>query len=105
MKENLNVAAELIKDRLLKADAKDFAEVGNGEGKIMEVNDQKCAVSRDGSGALHVVSAVCTHLGCIVHWNAAEKSWDCPCHGSRFSTNGSVLEGPAIDPLKKVDVS
>jgi len=57
------------------------------------------AAYRDDAGALHAVSAVCTHLGCLVSFNPAERSWDCPCHGSRFATDGSVLEGPAVDDL------
>ena len=61
--------------------------------------DDKTAVSRDDDGALYAVSAICTHLGCVVRWNDAERSWDCPCHGSRFARDGSVLQGPATEPL------
>ena len=104
IKENVNVAAELIKDYLGKADAKEFSEVHPGEGKVMVVDGKKCAVNRDATGKLTVVSAVCTHMGCIVHWNDAETTWDCPCHGSRFTTDGEVIEGPAIAPLQKVEV-
>jgi Rieske Fe-S protein len=57
------------------------------------------AVSRDEHGELHAVSARCTHLGCIVSWNAAERTWDCPCHGSRFEAGGGVVQGPAVRPL------
>lgn len=88
-----------------KADAKEFSEVRPGEGKIMVVDGKKCAVNRNENGGLNVVSAVCTHMGCIVHWNEAETTWDCPCHGSRFTTEGEVIEGPAIAPLEKVEVS
>ena len=101
VKENVNVAYELVKDWLTN-DADKFSEVKSFEGKVMEIDGSKHAVHRDGDGNLHVVSAVCPHMGCIVHWNTAEQSWDCPCHGSRFSKEGEVLEGPAIHPLKKV---
>jgi len=102
VKENVNVAFEFIKDHLTKKEADEFAEVTIGQGKVMEVNGKKHGVYRDESGRLHVVSAVCTHMGCINHWNEVEKSWDCPCHGSRFSIDGDVLEGPAYAALKKV---
>ncbi|KAA8481874.1 glycine/D-amino acid oxidase-like deaminating enzyme [Arcticibacter tournemirensis] len=101
IKENANVAYEMVKD-LLTTDADSFAEVRTYEGKIMELEGSKYAVHRDGDGELHIVTAICPHMGCVVHWNTAEQSWDCPCHGSRFSKHGDVLEGPAINPLKKV---
>jgi len=101
LKENLNVAGYYLKDYIKGADATQLAEVPRGEGRIVEIAGDKLAVYRDDSFQLHVVSPVCTHLKCIVHWNNAERSWDCPCHGSRFSTDGEVLEGPAITPLQK----
>jgi Rieske Fe-S protein len=63
----------------------------------------KTAMYRDENGTIRKHSAVCTHLGCIVHWNGAEKTWDCPCHGSRFATDGQVISGPANTPLEKQD--
>ena len=102
VKENVNVAYEFIKDHLTKKDADDLAEVMNGQGKVVEIDGKKQGVYRDKNGKLHVVSAVCTHMGCINHWNEMEKSWDCPCHGSRFSIDGEVLEGPAYAALKKM---
>jgi Rieske Fe-S protein len=66
---------------------------------------KKYAVYRDEAGTLHRVSAVCTHLGCIVHWNSLEGSWDCPCHGSRFGIDGAVLNGPAVSRLGAVPVA
>lgn len=104
LKENVNVAYELVKD-LLTTDADSFKEVRTYEGKIMELEGSKYAVHRDGEGQLHIVTAICPHMGCVVHWNTAEQSWDCPCHGSRFSKDGEVLEGPAINPLKKVSAA
>ena len=66
--------------------------------------DEKIAAFRDNSGELHIYSAVCTHLGCIVTWNPVEKSFDCPCHGSRFSaSSGKVINGPAINAIKRQD--
>jgi Rieske Fe-S protein len=104
IKENVNVAYEFVKDRFTKDEVKSFDEVKPGEGKVMEIDGKKHGVYRDDNGILHVVSAVCTHLGCINHWNEVEKSWDCPCHGSRFDINGDVIEGPAYASLKKVFV-
>jgi Rieske Fe-S protein len=65
----------------------------------MRIDGQRCAVYRDDSGDLHAVSATCTHLGCTVAFNDAEQTWDCPCHGSRFTPDGSVLHGPATERL------
>lgn len=101
LKENFTVASYLLKDYLFYGEAKEIKDIKPGEGKTMTLNGEKVAVHRDTAGRLHVVSSVCTHMGCIVHWNNAEKSWDCPCHGSRFATNGTVLEGPAIKPLSR----
>jgi len=70
-----------------------------GEGAVLRRGLHKIAVYRDEQGALHQRSATCTHLGCIVRWNAGEKTWDCPCHGSRFSPDGQVLNGPALKEL------
>ena len=101
LKENLNVAGYYLKDYIKGSDATRLAEVPRGEGRIVEIAGDRLAVYRDDSYQLHVVSPVCTHLKCIVHWNRAERSWDCPCHGSRFSYDGDVLEGPAIAALQK----
>jgi Rieske Fe-S protein len=64
------------------------------------MDDQKVAAYRDEEGIVHTVSAVCTHLGCLVNWNNAEKSWDCPCHGARFDCRGKILQGPAVTDLE-----
>jgi glycine/D-amino acid oxidase-like deaminating enzyme/nitrite reductase/ring-hydroxylating ferredoxin subunit len=71
-----------------------------GEGRVMDAGMHKVAVCRDRQGQLHSVMAKCSHMGCIVSWNTAEQSWDCPCHGSRFSPAGEVLRGPATKPLE-----
>lgn len=101
VKENLNVAGFYVKDYFNGADAKDSSAIGKGQGKIVEAGSDKVAVYRDDNDQLHAVSAICTHMKCVVHWNNAERSWDCPCHGSRFSHHGDVLEGPAIMPLER----
>jgi glycine/D-amino acid oxidase-like deaminating enzyme/nitrite reductase/ring-hydroxylating ferredoxin subunit len=93
-------AKRLIGDRLVGDEpAETVVELEPGEGEIVRVEGERLAVSRDSAGALRAVSAVCTHLGCIVSWNDAEESWDCPCHGSRFAATGEVLHGPATAPL------
>src|SRR5690606_35154347 len=89
------VATHFIKDRFTVSD-EDFEDIKPGEGKIIAKNGEKLAVARDLNNELNVLSPVCTHMGCFVQWNNSEKSWDCPCHGSRFSTKGEVLEGPAV---------
>ena len=77
-------------------------DLGNGEGKVLY--DQQVALSRDAQGTLHAVSSVCTHMGCDVDWNGEAKTWDCPCHGSRFSPTGEVLRGPASVPLPPAEI-
>lgn len=79
-------------------------EIAAGQGAILRQGLHKLAVYRDEQGQVHAVSAKCTHLSCVVHWNSAERSWDCPCHGSRFGTDGSVLHGPASYSLEKVEL-
>jgi Rieske Fe-S protein len=68
------------------------------------VDGHNVAAWRDEGGALHLCSAVCTHMGCIVGWNETDRTWDCPCHGSRFATDGSVLHGPAVSPLAPAEI-
>lgn len=79
-----------------------FSELAAGEGKVVSRNNKRIAVCRDTNNQLHAVSAVCTHMGCEINWNAVEQSWDCPCHGARFSPDGKVLNGPATRDLEKI---
>jgi glycine/D-amino acid oxidase-like deaminating enzyme/nitrite reductase/ring-hydroxylating ferredoxin subunit len=88
----------LAKAADLDVEAESIAEVSEGQGKIVAVGDRKFAVSRI-EGELRKLDATCTHMGCTVAWNAAEKSWDCPCHGSRFNLDGEVLNSPATKDL------
>ena len=104
VKENADYPYYLIRDRLRGADAASVDEVRPGEGRIVRIDGRPVAVSRDEQGELSAVSAACTHMGCLVHWNDAEKTWDCPCHGSRFQCDGSVMAGPAETPLEKQDL-
>lgn len=100
IKEDGNVFLQYYKD-FPKSQTHDFADLKAGQGKVMEIDREKWGVYRDDYQKLHIVSAVCTHMKCIVNWNNAEKTWDCPCHGSRFTTEGNVIEGPARIDLKK----
>ncbi len=99
LKMNLESGVAFVKDRFTTPKIGAVSEIPLGEGRVVEIGGERAAVYRDESGAARAVSAVCTHAGCLVHWNAAEKSWDCPCHGSRFATDGGVLEGPAVKGL------
>ncbi|NBD08037.1 FAD-dependent oxidoreductase [Corallococcus silvisoli] len=99
IQENADVAFRFVADRLSKPDGRHLKDLAPGEGRILEVDGRKVAVYRDDEGTAHAVSPVCTHLGCHVHWNNAERSWDCPCHGGRFSPTGRVLNGPAVSDL------
>jgi Rieske Fe-S protein len=72
------------------------------EGGVVSLNGRRAGVYKDEKGELHCVDTTCTHLGCEVEWNHGDRSWDCPCHGSRFSIHGDVLEGPAEKPLEKL---
>jgi glycine/D-amino acid oxidase-like deaminating enzyme/nitrite reductase/ring-hydroxylating ferredoxin subunit len=104
VKENANVAVHFVKDHVERPDERSTGDLAPGEGGTVRIGAKKVGAYRDDDGALHAVSTTCTHLGCAVHWNAAEKSWDCPCHGSRFHWDGTVLEGPAVKDLKRVDL-
>ena len=81
-----------------------LAELATGEGKIVEFEDEKIAIYKDEQGKLHALSPTCTHAGCEVKWNNAELTWDCPCHGSRFSYDGAVMNGPAIKELSRISL-
>lgn len=99
--ENLGTAAHLIGGHLLPVSHAPVADIPTGAGRILKLNGEKLAVYRDVDGAVHAVSAICTHQGCQVAFNPLERSWDCPCHGSRFGIDGQVLDGPATKPLAK----
>ncbi|MGH3877835.1 MAG: FAD-dependent oxidoreductase [Actinophytocola sp.] len=96
---NATVATHFIGDRLRRPDTTTHDDVPVCEAKVVKDHRGKTGVYRDETGALHAVSLRCTHLGCLLRFNPAEVSWDCPCHGSRFDVDGNVLEGPATRPL------
>lgn len=103
IKENTNVAAQMARDLLTNLPKTALEEIAPGEGRLVEYDGHKAAACRDAQGQLRLLSPFCTHLKCVVHWNRAEATWDCPCHGSRFAADGSVLEGPALHPLQRLD--
>jgi glycine/D-amino acid oxidase-like deaminating enzyme/nitrite reductase/ring-hydroxylating ferredoxin subunit len=95
----VDVALHLVKDRLSAREAT-LAAIAPGQGATVTVDGETLAVSRGADGTLRAVSAACTHMGCIVHWNEAERTWDCPCHGGRYDPDGRVFSGPPLDDLK-----
>jgi len=98
---NARVGADFVGDRLKPPEAAGADDVPPGEARVVRDGLGRTGVYRDEQGELHAVSLRCTHLGCLLRFNAAETSWDCPCHGSRFDVDGGVLEGPAVDPLER----
>ena len=95
---------DFVADRVKPAQKGSVAQVPTGEARVVRDGLGKVGVYRDHDGAVHAVSLRCTHLGCLLRFNSAETSWDCPCHGSRFDVDGRVLEGPAVDPLEPREV-
>ncbi|MFC9244782.1 FAD-dependent oxidoreductase [Streptomyces sp. NPDC057136] len=98
------VAKHFAGDRLKVTHVDSVDAIRPGTGAVVRVKGRRCAVYRDQDGTAQAVSARCTHLGCLVAFNEAETSWECPCHGSRFGVDGAVLQGPAVRPLEAVDV-
>ena len=102
LRENKDYPYYMIKDRLARSEADSVRELKPGEGMIIGRRGKKVAAFRAPNGNIHRLSPVCTHLGCLVRWNPAESTWDCPCHGSRFKPTGEVIAGPAEKPLAPV---
>jgi len=102
LKENLNVAAQFIADRL-RGYEHNYDEIHPGMGQVVKIDGDMIAAYRDESGQMHLNSAVCPHLKCIVDWNNAEKTWDCPCHGGRFNPTGKWIEGPPMHDLQAIE--
>jgi Rieske Fe-S protein len=101
--ENFDYPRHMVADRLpghIEGGVDALAGIAPGEGQVLSIEGERLAVYRNANGQLSALSPICTHLGCLVHWNTAEKSWDCPCHGSRFDPHGRVLNGPAVSALE-----
>ncbi len=99
--ENIGTAADLV-GGYLQGERRSLAEVRPGEAAILKLNGERTAAFRDERGQLHAVSAVCTHMGCVLGWNSVDRTWDCSCHGSRFALDGTVIHGPATTALKRI---
>ena len=100
--QNANVAQHLIAGKLEMVHRRP-SDLGKDEGGVVSVHGKRAGAYRNGQDELYIVDTTCTHMGCEVEWNEAERTWDCPCHGSRFSYAGEVMEGPAKKPLKRIE--
>jgi Rieske Fe-S protein len=103
MSQMVNFPGRFIMGRLAKSKT-GLNQLKNGEGGIVDLEGKSIAAYKDEAGKLYSFSPVCRHLGCIVAWNKTEKTWDCPCHGSRYKYDGTVIHGPAGKNLKKADL-
>jgi glycine/D-amino acid oxidase-like deaminating enzyme/nitrite reductase/ring-hydroxylating ferredoxin subunit len=99
LSENLNVARRFVADRVKTPSLRSFSDIEAGTGRLVRYHGQPLAVFRDDAGELHTLSPACTHSGCYVQWNEQERTWDCPCHGGRFSATGERLYGPPPQDL------
>ena len=104
VKEAADVVARFIGDRFTKEKITELADIAHGEAKVVKYEGESIALYKDEEGNLHAVNPACTHINCMVGWNTAEKTWDCPCHGSRFSVDGVMLTAPARKDLEKIDL-
>jgi len=101
IKQNATVAKHWIQGKLDPGDRK-LDELQPGDGAVVRLDGTRAGAYRDTDGKLHLVDTTCTHMGCELNWNGGERTWDCPCHGSRFDYEGCVVEGPAVEPLKRL---
>jgi Rieske Fe-S protein len=97
---NIDVFKQIARKIFSSPEAREFADLAPGEGKIFKIDGQNIGISKGPNGALHAVNADCTHMKCTVSWNLTEKSWDCPCHGARYTMDGKLLNGPASQDLE-----
>jgi glycine/D-amino acid oxidase-like deaminating enzyme/nitrite reductase/ring-hydroxylating ferredoxin subunit len=103
LRENIDYPYYMLRDRVAGANNRSLRSVKRGSGQVIERDGRKVAAYRHPDGSITLRSATCTHMGCIVGWNSAERTWDCPCHGSRFTPEGAVIAGPAESPLDEVE--
>ncbi len=103
MVSSLDVAARWMGDRIAATEGGSPDDLPAGQGRLMRLEGHRRAVYRDDEGRLHVLSPVCTHVGCLVRWNGSARTWDCPCHGARYAPTGEVLEGPALRALARIE--
>ena len=104
VKESADVVGHLIKDRLFPEKIESLVELSPGEGKVVRFEGHTIAIYKDDNNRIHALNSACTHIKCTVRWNAAEKTWDCPCHGSRFTIDGELLNGPARRNLQQINI-
>ncbi|HEU4470877.1 MAG TPA: FAD-dependent oxidoreductase [Flavisolibacter sp.] len=104
VKENLDVVKEFIGKRLSREKLTELADLAPGEGRLVKYEGSTLALYKDEHGEIHAINPTCTHAKCTVGWNSAEKSWDCPCHGARYTIDGEVLTGPARKGLEMVEI-
>lgn len=104
VQENADVVKEFISKRLSAKKIEGLSELAHGEAKVVKYEGNTVAIYKDDNGGIHALNPVCTHAKCVVGWNSAEKTWDCPCHGARYDINGEVLTGPARRGLEKVEL-
>ncbi|MEV2270282.1 FAD-dependent oxidoreductase [Nonomuraea africana] len=104
LKAQASVAAHFVGDRFGSGGRDDLEGLLPGQAAVVKVAGERCAAYRDADGQVHAVSALCSHMGCVVAFNDAERTWECPCHGSRFALDGSILQGPATEPLKRIEL-
>jgi glycine/D-amino acid oxidase-like deaminating enzyme/nitrite reductase/ring-hydroxylating ferredoxin subunit len=104
VKENADVAATLIKGVFSSDHLRDLEKMADDSGRVVKMDHESMALYKDDSGSVFALHPVCTHLKCVVTWNQTEKSWDCPCHGARYATDGTVLTGPSTRHLNKIEI-
>jgi len=105
VKQNLEVGKDFVKGHVDRLRASSVDDLLPGQAGVVKLDGRSVGAYRDDGGNVHAVSITCTHLGCAVRWNEAETTWDCPCHGSRFSADGRVLEGPAVKDLERISLA